>query len=131
MSLDSQRAKSALLALDAGCARDEWVKILASAKSAGIDFETVDEWCSTAANYRDTNDVQSVWRGLRDTGGITENTLFFLARQSGWEDGKQANYRQPVAPRKKPATLHQPENQAMTRKPSGIAASLPMPHTLI
>lgn len=104
MSQDYERAKSALLALDAGCARDEWVKILASAKSAGIDFETADEWCSTAANYRDTKDVQSVWRGLRDTGGITENTLFFLARQSGWEDAKQSDYRQPVAPRKKPAT---------------------------
>ncbi|MFT6909523.1 MAG: hypothetical protein ACJAS1_006244, partial [Oleiphilaceae bacterium] len=27
---------------------DEWFKVMASAKAAGISFEDVDSWCSTA-----------------------------------------------------------------------------------
>lgn len=97
MTREIERARSALMACDAGVSRADWVRLLAAAKAAGVDFDTVDAWSASAPNYRNTKDVQSVWRGLREGGGISENTLFYLARQEGWKDGQEAPTRADIS----------------------------------
>lgn len=62
---------------------DEWFKVMASAKAAGISFEDVDSWCSTARSYK-PKDAQSTWSSIRDGSGITEGTLIYIAKQHGY-----------------------------------------------
>lgn len=84
------RALSALQALDPGCCRDEWVRIAMAAKAAGLELEDFDAWSSTAANYAGSSDTASVWRSIRENGGVTAATLFGMARAAGWRDGPGA-----------------------------------------
>lgn len=114
MQHELERARSALFALDAGCARSEWVRAMTAAKAADVDFDTVDLWSSTAPNYKNTSDVQAVWRSLREGGGISVNTLFYLAREAGWRDGQEA----PALADVSKAKQSRPVQQKTTRKPA-------------
>jgi hypothetical protein len=65
-----ERAYSALLALDAGCNREEWSRYAAAFKAAGGRFEDFDSWSSTGGNYAGTADCRAVWKSFREDGGI-------------------------------------------------------------
>ncbi len=45
------RALSALRAIDPGCDRETWVKVLAAAKDAGISFDDASDWSAGAPSY--------------------------------------------------------------------------------
>ncbi|WP_446332866.1 toprim domain-containing protein [Burkholderia pseudomallei] len=91
MTDDPLRARSALFCLDAGCERDEWVRIGMAYKASGGDTETWVEWCATGANYSGERDARAVWKSIDVAGGITGATLFHLARGAGWKDESRAN----------------------------------------
>jgi putative DNA primase/helicase len=84
--IELERARSALSAVDPGCDRESWVRVMTAAKAAGLDFEAVNEWSAGAGNYKGEKDVKAVWRGLKESGGVTAGTLFHLAKESGWRD---------------------------------------------
>lgn len=86
---EKERARSALYSINSGCDRDTWLKLIAAAKAAGLDFETVNNWSSSAANYTREKDVRSAWTSLKEAGGITAGTLFYYAKESGWESENQ------------------------------------------
>ncbi|RIV56205.1 AAA family ATPase [Burkholderia pseudomallei] len=86
MTDDPLRARSALFCLDAGCERDEWVRIGMAYKASGGDTETWVEWCATGANYGGEHDARSVWKSIDIAGGIGPGTLFRIAQQAGWQD---------------------------------------------
>lgn len=91
---DPERALSALNALSPDCPRDQWVRIAAAAKSAGLTLADFDRWSAGAPKRYDTRAVRELWRSLRPDGGIGPGTLFRLAREHGWTDALR-----PQAPR--------------------------------
>ena len=64
---------------------ETWIQIGMSIKVAvGDDGITIwDEWSSTAKNY-DADVIPKHWQSFKTGGGITQNTIFGLARQHGW-----------------------------------------------
>ena len=80
-----ERARSALLALDAGSDRETWVRHAMSAKAAGIDFEEFHTWSAGAGNYRNEAECRSVWNSIKE-GGVTAASLFRAALAAGWTD---------------------------------------------
>ena len=107
------RASDALNHIDAGCARDEWVRIGMSAKSAGLDFEDFHNWSASAGNYKNENECRTAWESFDESGAITAATLFGMARDNGWSDTTRANGNRPTLPPAKPAkTAQKPVKQA-------------------
>ena len=83
---DISRARDALNHIDAGCARDEWVRAGMAAKSAGLDFDDFHNWSASAGNYAGENECRTVWKSFDDAGGVTPATLFRMAIAQGWKD---------------------------------------------
>lgn len=111
---DAARARSALLALDPGCPREEWVRAGMAFKAAGGDPETWVEWSSGAANYGGEREARTVWRSIKAVGGVGEGTLFKLAQEAGWREASSHNGAQ--APRLRVA---RPMKADTPRKPQG------------
>lgn len=108
---DPERARSALLVLDAGCCREEWARYAAAFKAAGGQFEDFDSWSSSAGNYAGTADCRAVWKSFHENGGIGPGTLFGAARAAGWSDETVAA-----------ASTHRPivrQQTALPAKPAG------------
>ena len=88
MSNDLDRAKDALLYLDAGCSREDWIKAGMGAKAAGLSFVDFHGWSQGADNYAGEKECQAVWKSISETGGVTPATLFKMAFDQGWTDTK-------------------------------------------
>ncbi|MCX4192578.1 toprim domain-containing protein [Methylophaga sp. OBS1] len=73
----------ALSHIPADLPRDEWLKVTAAWKSAGGDFDTWNAWSSTGISYH-PRDAKSVWNSLSVDGAIGLGTLFFFAKQYGY-----------------------------------------------
>lgn len=91
-----ERARSALQFLDPGVERGEWVRAGMAAKAAGLDFDDWNQWSSNAGNYGGESDCRSVWRSIKEGGGIGPATLFQMARDAGWRDGNADNANQTI-----------------------------------
>lgn len=98
--IDIARAQSALNAISSDCDRETWVRILAAAKAAGLDFEVVHDWSAGATNYKGRKDVLSVWLGLKESGGITAGTLFHTAKSEGWREDDLHQWQEKPKPTK-------------------------------
>jgi len=84
-------ALDALQFIDPGCTRNEWVKVLAAGKAAGLDVADALAWSSTASNFKNERDVISAWRSINADGPVQAGTLFHMALANGWKpDTKQA-----------------------------------------
>lgn len=83
---ETERARSALWHLDAGCPRPAWVRLGMAAKSAGLTFDDWHDWSATAGNYAGQADCASVWRSIREGEGVGAGSLFAAARAAGWQD---------------------------------------------
>jgi hypothetical protein len=83
---DTSRALSALNHLDPSCPREEWVRIAMAAKAAELFFEDFHNWSQNADNYENEKDCLGVWTSCDESGGITAATLFYMAREKGWQD---------------------------------------------
>lgn len=86
---ETERARSALAALDPGCPRSEWVRLGMAAQAAGLDFHDWHDWSAAAGNYRSEADCRSTWNSFRGE-GVGAGTLFAAARAAGWRDDQMA-----------------------------------------
>jgi putative DNA primase/helicase len=123
---DPLRSRDALCALNAGCDRDEWVRIGMAAKAAGVAEQDWLDWCETGVNFGGERDAKSVWRSIDPKGGITAATLFHMAQQTGWRDPVETNHngRQAArAPSPKPKAQETP--QALARDLTSTFESYP------
>jgi len=98
-----ERAADALRHIDAGCARDEWVRAGMAAKSAGLDFDDFHNWSASAGNYAGENECRTVWKSFDDSGAVTPATLYGMAFAQGWKDPsksrtKESNGSRPSLP---------------------------------
>lgn len=82
--IDTRHALDALHAIDAGCSREQWVRVLMAAKAAGIGEEDAVAWCAGAANFTGERDARSVWRSITPDGAIGAATLWRAALAAGW-----------------------------------------------
>lgn len=125
MTGDIERAASALMHLDSGCPREDWIKAGMAAKAAGLDFDDFHAWSAGAGNYAGERDCFSVWKSFNESGPVTANSLYAMAYVQGWQDpakrlqaanGSRVNL--PIAaPRKAPVT---PITQAESAKAAEV-----------
>ncbi|MCB1908403.1 MAG: AAA family ATPase [Rhodocyclaceae bacterium] len=101
-----ERARAALLALDAGADRESWVRAAMAAKAAGLDFEDFHGWSAGAGNYQGEADCHAVWKSIDAAGGIKAGTLFAMAREAGWRGDT-------------PVPLHKPHRRARAQEATG------------
>ncbi|MEB0092240.1 AAA family ATPase [Pseudomonas sp. CCI4.2] len=86
------RLKSALKAIPADCAYEEWVKILFAIKTTGWDCarDIAEEWSKTEPDQFNEDDFKSAWRSGKDTpGGVTVAYVFGRAQENGWENPRK------------------------------------------
>lgn len=81
----AQRLESALLALSADMPHDDWVQVGMAVKAAlgEAGFRLWDYWSSRGAKYPGAEALQRKWASFRGS-GITEATVFQMAKQAGW-----------------------------------------------
>lgn len=110
MLTDTSRASDALYAIPPDLPRDEWVRAGMAAQSAGLDFDTFNDWSARAGNY-DERDARDTWRSFKPGKGVGAGTLFKLAAENGWRINSDRPRRhtpakvttRPVEPLRKPA----------------------------
>lgn len=91
--IDHQHARSALFAIDPGCARDQWHAIGRAAIAAGLTVDDIVQWSESAANFVSERDVRTAFRGITTNGPTTPATLWRAALDAGWrppKDGQPA-----------------------------------------
>ncbi|CAG9189513.1 conserved hypothetical protein [Paraburkholderia tropica] len=83
---EERHISAALVYIPADLPRDEWARIGASIKNELGDggFDLFDRWSQRGENY-DAAAARSTWRSLSADGGITISTLFFIAKQYGFD----------------------------------------------
>lgn len=89
MNTDIQRAQSALQYLDAHD-RQEWYQAAMMLKSEFGDsaFDIWNEWSQQAGSYNAT-DARHVWKSCKPAGGLSIGSLFYRAKQAGWQDSTE------------------------------------------
>jgi hypothetical protein len=85
---DFERAREALRVIPA----DDYhiyLQIGMTLKSGFGDrgFGLYRDWAMTSIKF-DDNDIRTKWMSIKPEGGVTIATLFFMARQHGWQDGR-------------------------------------------
>jgi putative DNA primase/helicase len=87
MTADRSRISSALSCIPSGD-RDLWVKMGMAVKSELSDeegFSVWSEWSQGDDSYKE-RDAVSVWRGIDSGGNVSIGSLFFEAKEHGWQD---------------------------------------------
>lgn len=82
---DTDRARSALQAIDPGCQRTEWATIGMAFKDAGGSLDDFIAWSEGASNFGSERDCRDAWRSFKP-GPTTRATLFAKAREAGWRE---------------------------------------------
>jgi putative DNA primase/helicase len=110
-----ERAASALNYLDAGCSREDWVRIGMAVKSAGLEFDEFHNWSKNSGNYTGEKDCRSAWKSFDKSGAITPATLFGMALAQGWRDtGKLHTNRKHSNKVKEEPTTNKDTNQTIS-----------------
>ncbi len=97
--------------LSADCDRQTWLNIGSALKSAGVDFETFDQWSQSAPEKYDAADCRRMWNSLTTSSNPEGATGWIrkLARDAGavFVDRPEPQQNTPAPPRPAPA-LSQP-----------------------
>jgi len=126
MHNEIDRARDALNHIEAGCARDEWVRLGMAAKCAGLEFDDFNTWSASAGNYSGENECRTVWKSFGDAGGVTPATLYGTAFAQGWKDpakktAKALNTTRPSATISKPSpSATKPVKQAASANAAAV-----------
>jgi putative DNA primase/helicase len=80
-----ERAQSALWALDPSCPYEEWVTIGMAAKAAGLAEGDWRDWSAQSDKFCGDAEIRTKWSSF-GAGDVNAGTLFFKARQAGWQD---------------------------------------------
>lgn len=80
-----EKIREALAYVSPDLPREEWAKVGMAIKDGlnGDGFELFDEWSHGGKTYN-RNDTRDTWKSIKNNGGITVGTLFYLAGQNGW-----------------------------------------------
>lgn len=104
---DTARAIDALHAISPDCDRDQWVRALMAAHSAGVPADAADAWSAQAPSYT-PQAFRDTWRSIKPGKGIGDGTLYRMAAEHGWRmDGKQRTRQSPRKAAEPPRKLAQ------------------------
>lgn len=114
MPNEIDRAQDALFYIDAGCSREDWVRVGMAAKASGLSFNDFHSWSATAGNYSNEKECHTVWQSFNASGGVSPATLFGMAIEQGWTNTTERtnNTRTAKATTKPQITPHAPAVQA-------------------
>lgn len=87
---DPDEALSALHSIEPGdLTQEDWLKVTMSAKSAGVSLEGWAAWCRQDPDRFDEGENRKRWESIDPSspGGVTEKTLYAMARERGWRAG--------------------------------------------
>lgn len=107
MAYTTEQARDALQTIDPGCDRQTWIKVMTSAKAAGLDVGDVTAWSAASGNFKGERDVMNAWRSINEQGAVQAGTLFHMARANGWKPQQDAS-RHTHARAATPASKEQP-----------------------
>lgn len=77
--------ESAVNALDPDLPYDQWLRAGMAIKAAGGSFEIWDSWSAKGEKYN-TKEMRSKWDSFDQIGGVTGDTIEWMAREVGWEN---------------------------------------------
>ncbi len=121
---ESDRALSALNTLDAGCNREQWVRLGMAAKAAGLSLDDFTAWSSHGANYAGERDCADAWRSF-DDGPVQAGTLYHMALSAGWQDStSQPRQRAASAQKTPPPTPHPRQREKVAQRASAEPLAL-------
>jgi len=89
---ERDRALSALYALDPGKPFEYWNPACMSGIAARLSLDDIDQWSSTAPNYKGRKDIDEKFRNVTVNGGIGAGTLYRMAFEAGWQDPAKKLY---------------------------------------
>jgi len=83
--VELDEAAVALGFISADCNRETWLHMGMALKNeyGDVAFSVWDNWSSTADSYK-PNDANTVWKSIKENGGISIATLIFQAKQNGY-----------------------------------------------
>lgn len=84
MRTPTDEIREVLPFIPADLPRPDWAKIAMACKSAGVPFEVFDDWSSTGQSY-DPKATKSTFNSVSATGGIGPSTIFYYAKQYGYD----------------------------------------------
>lgn len=86
-----ENISSALTFISPSTDREEWATVGMALKAGlnGEGFELFNDWSAKGDSYNAT-DTRDTWRSFNTGGGITLGTLFYLAKQNGWQPSATA-----------------------------------------
>lgn len=95
--LNESEISEALTYLDAGCSREEWVRVGMAVKSelGNSGFDIWDDWSKTAGKKYDAKGCRDTWKSIKASGGITIATIIHEAQQFGFS--LNADKREPIS----------------------------------
>lgn len=99
MVAEMNHARDALYCIPPDLPRDDWVKVAMAAQSAGLDFETFNDWSAKAGCYEPIA-VRDVWKSIKPGKGIGPGTLFRMAGAHGWRANSQEARQSPQKPQR-------------------------------
>ena len=105
-----ERTRAALAVIPPNLPRDEWHEIGRAAIAAGLTIDDLDEWSSTAENYKGRRDVEAAFRTVTADGGTGAGTLFHHAKQYGFAGASES--RPSLPPDRTKQTPQTPAKQA-------------------
>lgn len=82
---DLDRARHALSFLDPASDRETWHRYGRAAIAAGLSVDDLDQWSSTADNYKGEKDVRAAFKTITPDGRTGAGSLFYFARAEGWQ----------------------------------------------
>ena len=91
---DLNRARAALQSIPPDLPRDEWVRVLMAGQSAGLDGDELRAWSEQGESYK-PRDFTDTMRKMEPGRGVSAATLFYLAREHGWNDGDKPQRKSP------------------------------------
>lgn len=85
MTNNIRNATEALYNIPSDLPREEWLKTGMAAISAGLSIDEIINWSRTGSNFKNEKDVRDSFKNVNVAGGITAATLFWMAKQYGWQ----------------------------------------------
>lgn len=91
-----EEVEEALFYISPDSPLDDWGKIGSALKDAGVPFELFDRWSSTGESYK-PKECQAWWKSFK-TGKVHIATLFWYAKQNGYQAEKNKSFTAANAP---------------------------------
>ena len=109
---------------------DDWVRVSAAAKVAGVSYTDWHDWTSASTGYKGEADARNRWKSFKvaGRGGAGAGTLIHVAKEHGWKPVAPSTapvrpVRVPTPPQtSKAPVLHQKEGSPLVQSADDVWA---------